>query len=66
MASPEQNSPESQHASAAGSSAPPKGPWAIAKALWQQMLDDLPEGRAQFSLTRLLCGSKICANISSS
>jgi hypothetical protein len=37
------NFPEPQQDSASGNSAPPKGPWAIARALWQRMLDDLPE-----------------------
>jgi hypothetical protein len=43
MASLEHNSPEPQQDSVSGASTPPKGPWAIAKGLWQQMLDDLPE-----------------------
>ena len=43
MASPEHNIPEPQEGSASGNRTPPKGSWALAKAVWRELLLELPE-----------------------
>jgi hypothetical protein len=43
MPSLEHNSPEPQHTSAAGKNAQTQGRWALAKAVWQELLLELPE-----------------------